>query len=63
MSVELIEEDGEKTITACYVRGTVRHVEGDHPMYNLGERWFQAVRHDREALSIQRPESRRMGWD
>ena len=63
ISVELIEEDGEKTITACYVRGTVRHVEGDHPMYNLGERWFQAVRHDREALSIQRPESRRMGWD
>jgi hypothetical protein len=63
MSVEFIEEHGEKVITACYVRGTVRHDRGDHPMYNLGERWFQAVRHDREALPIQQPESRRMGWD
>jgi hypothetical protein len=40
MSVEFIEEHGEKVITACYVRGTVQHDRGDHPMYNLGERWF-----------------------
>lgn len=38
--------------TEWYVRGTVRHVEGDHDVYNLRENWFRAVRHDREVMSF-----------
>jgi hypothetical protein len=35
-----------------FVRGTVRHTEGDHDVYNFRENWFEAVRHDREVLSF-----------
>jgi hypothetical protein len=33
--------------TTVYVRGTVRHGDGDHDMINLGETWHAAVSHDR----------------
>lgn len=33
-----------------YVRGEVRHLDGDHNAVNLGDTWHRAVTHDRDVL-------------
>jgi hypothetical protein len=66
-----MDNDGEVTCEVCgegdhgvYVRGTVRHAGGDHPIYNLRERWFRAVRHDRDVMVFDMSAGRGSGgWD
>lgn len=57
----IYDDDGE-TVIGGYVRGTVRHTWGDHPMINLRERWHRVVTHGREVASLARQGGRRR-WD
>lgn len=50
-----------------YVRGQIRHVDGDHNSINLGDVWHRAVTHGREVLTYDRNPTaggrRRGGFD
>lgn len=51
----ICNECGNKWEQPIYVRGEVKHENGDHDSINLGETWHEAVTHDR-AVRVYDPE-------
>ncbi len=43
-------DDCGHQFSTIYVRGTFRHIRGEHGIVNLGEKWHKAVTHDRDVM-------------